>query len=148
HLPIQVQLNAITAFENGAQPLPTYFTDAERPATMSLTAPTRQDFLNLRSRRYGAEGFAGVITAFPDIGSSRYHGASIDINRRFSKGLQLRGNYTFSRAQDNATNDLNTSAVNPRRAQDGYNIGPEWGRSALDVHHKGTITWVYDLPKM
>jgi outer membrane receptor protein involved in Fe transport len=148
HLPVQIQLNAITAFELGAQPMPTYFSNAEVPANVAPTAQTRQQFLNFRNLRFAGDGFLGVITAFPDIGSSRYHSGSIDINRRMSKGLLLRANYTFSRAQDNATNDLNTSAVNPRRPQNGYNIGPEWGRSTLDVHHKGTVSWVYDLPKL
>jgi outer membrane receptor protein involved in Fe transport len=147
-LPVQTQLNAITAFELGAQPLPTYFTAGEIPAAVSLTAPSLAQFLAARSPRYAADGFLNVITAFPAIGSSRYHGASVDVNRRMSKGLLLRANYTFSTAKDNATNDLFTSRVNPRRAENGYSVGNEWGRSALDVRHKGTLTWVYDVPKL
>jgi hypothetical protein len=147
-LPVQTQLNAISAFELGAQPLPTFFSAAEIPANISLTAPDLGQFLATRNLRYAAEGFLNVITAFPAIGSSKYHGGSIDINRRMSRGLLLRANYTYSNAHDNATNDLFTSRVNPRRAEDGYNIGNEWGRSALDVRHKGTLTWVYDLPKI
>jgi len=48
---------------------------------------------------------------------------------------------------DNATNDLNTSAVNPRRPENSYNLANEWSRSALDVTHKVGLTWLYDLPK-
>jgi len=36
--------------------------------------------------------------------------------------------------------------VNPRRAQDSYNLRNEWGRSALDVTHKFAMTWLYNLP--
>jgi outer membrane receptor protein involved in Fe transport len=147
-LPVQTQLNAITAFELGAQPLPTFFSAAEIPTTIALTAPTLAQFNATRNLRYAAEGFLNVITAFPAIGSSKYHGGSIDINRRMSKGLMLRANYTYSSAYDSGTNDLFTSRVNPRRAEDGYNLTNEWGRSALDVRHKGTLTWVYDLPKL
>src|SRR5262249_21377794 len=46
---------------------------------------------------------------------------------------------------DNATNELNTSALNPRRAQDGFNFGDEKGLSALDVPHRFVASFTYDL---
>jgi outer membrane receptor protein involved in Fe transport len=157
HLPVQVQLNSITGFERGGQPLPTYLSAGEIPGTVPLTSATLGQFNAARgnnpvnpalSRRFGADGFLGVITAFPAIGSSRYHGGSVDINRRMSKGLLMRANYTYAKAQDNATNDLFTSRVNPRRSENAYDVANDWGRSALDIRHKGTVTWVYDLPKL
>jgi outer membrane receptor protein involved in Fe transport len=152
-LPIQLQLNSITAFDNGAQPLPTYFSASDIPATVPNTAPTLSQFNSLRSvgalRRFGADGFTGgVITAEAPGASSTYHGGAVELLHRFSHGLQLRANYTLAKTLDNATNDLNTSTVNPRRAQDSFDIRNEWARSSLDVRHKFALTWLYDLPTM
>jgi hypothetical protein len=49
---------------------------------------------------------------------------------------------------DDSTNDLFTSLVNPRRAQDSYNLADEWARSALDVRHKVAVTFLYDTPRV
>jgi hypothetical protein len=62
--------------------------------------------------------------------------------------LYLRGNYTFSKTIDNATNELNSSTINPRRPLDARDIAADRGRSALDFTHKVAISWVYDLPNM
>jgi outer membrane receptor protein involved in Fe transport len=146
-LPVQLQLNSISPFELGAQPLPTYFSQSAIPATVPATAPNLGQFLALRTRRYAAEGFTGgVITEETPVGDSTYHGGAVELLHRFSHGLMLRANYTFAKTMDNSTNDLNTSAVNPRRPQDSYNLPNEWARSALDVTHKVAITWLYDLP--
>jgi outer membrane receptor protein involved in Fe transport len=146
-LPVQLQLNSISPFELGAQPLPTYFSQSAVPATVPATAPTLGQFLALRTRRYAAQGFTGgVITEEAPVGDSTYHGGAVELLHRFSHGLMLRANYTFSKDMDNSTNDLNTSAVNPRRPQDSYNLRNEWARSALDVTHKVALTWLYDLP--
>ena len=58
----------------------------------------------------------------------------------------FRTNYTFSKNIDNSTNELNSSKVNPRRAQDGFDLPNERGRSALDLNHKFAMIWIYDLP--
>jgi hypothetical protein len=47
---------------------------------------------------------------------------------------------------DNSTNELNSSAINPRRAQDGFNIKNERGLSALDVPHRFVTSFLYDVP--
>jgi hypothetical protein len=60
----------------------------------------------------------------------------------------LRANYTYSKTMDDSTNDLRTSLVNPRRAQDSYDLRDEWARSALDVRHKLAIMFLYDTPRV
>src|SRR5882724_9245413 len=118
-LPVQLQLNSISPFELGAQPLPTYLSQSDIPANVPATAPTLQQFLALRTRRFAADGFTGgVITEEAAVGDSTYHGGAVELLHRFSRGLMLRANYTFAKTMDNSTNDLNTSAVNPRRPQD------------------------------
>jgi outer membrane receptor protein involved in Fe transport len=146
-LPVQLQLNSISPFELGAQPLPTYFSATDVPATATATAPTLAQFLALRTRRFAAQGFTGgALTIESPVGDSTYHGGAVELLHRFSHGLLFRANYTYARTMDNGTNDLNTSSVNPRRAQDSFNLGNEWARSALDVTHKVAMTWLYDVP--
>lgn len=146
-LPVQLQLNSISPFELGAQPLPTYFNRADVPAAASATDPTLAQFLALRTRRFAAQGFTGgALTIESPVGDSTYHGGAVELLHRFSRGLLFRANYTYAKTMDNSTNDLNSSAVNPRRAQDSFNLRNEWARSALDVTHKVAITWLYDLP--
>jgi hypothetical protein len=146
-LPVQLQLNSISPFELGAQPLPTYFNVSDIPGNVPATAPNLAQFLALRTRRFAADGFTGgALTIESPVGDSTYHGGAVELLHRFSHGLQFRANYTYAKAMDNSTNDLNTSAVNPRRAQDSFDLRNEWARSALDVTHKFAMTWLYDLP--
>jgi hypothetical protein len=149
NLPVQTRLNAITVFETHPElALPTYFSNTDVPATVPLTAPTRAAFLAARDLRYTSLGFdGGFITAFEPIGNSIYHAGSIEINRRFGRGLFAKANYTFSRTIDDSTNEFSSSTVNPRRAQNPYNMANERGLSALDMPHKLSLSWVWEMPK-
>jgi hypothetical protein len=146
NLPVQIQYNTQTAFERGARPLPTWFSNQEIPATVAGDAPNLAQFLAARGFKYAAQGFPAPITTFEAVGRSIYHGGSIDVHRRFAQGLQWRANWTWSKAIDDATNDLFTSVVNPRRPQNPLNLRDERSRSTLDVRHKVALMWVYDLP--
>jgi hypothetical protein len=144
---VQFQVNSETALENGAQSLPTFIHASDVPSTVPSTAATLAQFLSARTLRYAAQGFTGgFITKEAPIATSTYHGGDVELSHRFGYGLFLRANYTYSRTIDDATNDLATSAVNPRRPQDPYNLRNEWGPSALDVPNKVAITFLYDMP--
>ena len=54
--------------------------------------------------------------------------------------------YTWSKTIDDSTNELNSSAPNPRRPQDFYNIKADRGLSALDIPHRLAASVTYDLP--
>jgi hypothetical protein len=147
-LPLQSRLNTITVFENHPElVIPTYFSESEVPDTVSLTAPSLADFYAAQDLRYSADGFYSLVTAFPAAGSSIYHAGSIELRRSFAKGLYMLANYTWSRTIDDSTNELYSSLVNPRRPQNPYNIRNERGFSALDMPHKFSLSWVYELPK-
>ena len=156
-LPVQMRLNSASAFDpnvpgGGIAPLPTYLNASAVPATVVAPASTRQDFVNFLanglSQPLAPEGFFGNLTENPPIGTGIYHAGSVDFLHRFAKGLYFRTNYTFSKNIDNSTNELFSSRVNPRRAQDGFNFAAERGRSALDLPQKFAITWVYDFPNV
>ena len=156
-LPVQQRLNSASAFDpnvpgGGIAPLPTYLSASAVPATVVAPASTLANFnsflANGLSQPLATEGFFGNLTENPPIGAGTYHAASVDFMRRFARGLYFRANYTFSKNIDNSTNELFSSRVNPRRAQDGFNFGAERGRSALDLPHKFAVTWVYDFPNV
>jgi outer membrane receptor protein involved in Fe transport len=150
-LPVQLQMNSITAFENGAVPLPTYVHQSDIPATVSASASTLAQFNALAgaglNRRFGRNGFTGgAVTVASPVGASTYHGGAVDLSHRFNRGWYLRANYTFSKTMDDSTNDTATSLVNPRRPQNSADLLSEWARSALDVRHKMAVLFLYDTP--
>jgi Carboxypeptidase regulatory-like domain/TonB dependent receptor len=154
-LPAQMRLNSASAFDprfkdlgGGLTPLPTYFNVSDIPATVTSPASTAMDFDKFNPQPFSVDGFFGNLTTFPPAASGIYHAVTVDFMHRVAKGLYFRTNYTFSRNIDNATNELFSSIVDPRRAQDGYDFGNERGLSALHVPQKFTITWVYELPNI
>jgi Carboxypeptidase regulatory-like domain/TonB dependent receptor-like, beta-barrel len=150
-LPAQIRRNA--ALVPDSLFLPTYFSASDVPANVPITAPSVADFQNAAVRPYAADGFLSNVTAFDPASSSTYHGGSIQFTRRFQSlgrwgnGLFLRTGYTFSKTIDNATNELFTSQVNPRRPQDFVDLRDERGRSTIDHPHKFTIAAIYEFPK-
>jgi hypothetical protein len=151
-LPVQTRLNSITIFEKNPELfIPTYFSETDIPASVSSGATSLADFNDVYYNfglRYSDDGFdGGFVTAFPAVGSSIYHAGSVELTRRMAKGFYLIANYTWSRTIDDGTNELFSSLVNPRRPQDAYNLANERGLSALDMPHKFTFSWVYELPK-
>jgi hypothetical protein len=116
NLPLQSRLNTITVFENHPElALPTYFSASAVPASVSATAPSLGDFYNAQDLRYSSDGFYSLVTAFPPVGNSIYHAGSVELRRRFAKGLFMLANYTWSRTIDDSTNELYSSLVNPVR---------------------------------
>jgi hypothetical protein len=152
-LPVQQRLNSASAFDpnvpgGGIAPLPTYLKASDVPATVVAPTSTLQDFRNFNPQPLSGDGFFGNVTTFPSIGSGTYHAGSADFIHRFAKGIYLRANYTFSKNIDNSTNELFSSRVNPRRAQDGFDFAAERGLSALNVTHKFALSFLYQLPNV
>ena len=154
-LPGQMRLNSASAFDprfkalgGGLTPLPTYLNPSDVPTVVTAPSSTALDFDKFNPQPYSVDGFFGNLTTFPPAGRGIYHAVTVDFMHRFAKGLYFRANYSFSRNIDDATNELFSSIVNPRRAQDGYNFAGDRGLSALHIPQKFTITWVYELPNI
>ncbi len=157
HLPVQYRLNEVSAFDSrfpggGLTPLPTYFSASGVPASLPLTSQRRSDYLNFLNnglfQPLAVDGFFSTFTTFQPAGSSIYHAGSVDVKHRLSHGLNLLGSYTFAKNIDDATNELFSSRVNPRRPQDTRNLRNERGRSVLDLNNKFAVGWMYDLPNV
>jgi carboxypeptidase family protein/TonB-dependent receptor-like protein len=149
-LPAQIRLNSFNPLNpatpgGGIAPLPTYLTVSAVPGAVPAPPSTLLDFDNFTSP-LAKDGFLANVTAHEPWASSIYHGGSIEITHRLSHGLTVQADYTLAHVDDDATNELFSSFVNPRRVQDGYNIRGDWGRSALDIRNKFAMAVVYAFP--
>jgi hypothetical protein len=80
-------------------------------------------------------------------GNSSYNALQVDLTRRLTKGLQLRGNFTWSRNLD--VNSSLTGAQASNQAQmvmDRNDLHRDWGPSALNVKAQSSISARYELP--
>jgi hypothetical protein len=80
-------------------------------------------------------------------GNSRYNALEVDVTKRFSRNFQFRGNYTWSKNLD--LNSGLTGAQANNQAQmimDRNDLHRDWGPSALNVTHQGSISARYELP--
>src|SRR5262249_27454784 len=74
--------------------------------------------------------------------SANYHALQTSINRRFTRGLLIKGAYTYSKAID-WTDDDGWAGL-------AFNYGPELKKNravaGFDRTHVFQVGWVYDLP--
>ena len=131
HLPRRVNAN----------PVP--YGAAFRPENQDTTLPANttpgqnalpQDFL----RPY--LGYGSINMRLFDA-NANYHGVQTQIDRRFSNGLFLNANYTFSKALD--TQDVNTDFARIDEFDKQANYGP----AGFDRRHIFNLNWVYQLPR-
>jgi hypothetical protein len=77
---------------------------------------------------------------------SNYNAFAASLIRRFRDGLQLNLAYTWSKTMDDATADVFSTVLTPRRPYNSQNVAADYSRSALDRTHRLTLEALYDLP--
>ncbi|MBV8807800.1 MAG: carboxypeptidase regulatory-like domain-containing protein [Acidobacteriaceae bacterium] len=123
------------------EPFPTVCPAAPCPASLAtgtIYYPPNAKFAN--------PALANTTTWFSE-GVSSYNALSVDVNRRFSNGFQLRGVYTFSKSLDDGTAWNSSVAANAP----GFVMFPldpklDWGPSTTDVRNLAVINGTYELP--
>jgi hypothetical protein len=147
HLPAQIRLNT-TPIVTSTNFLPT-FTAAPSQATLdgsALDLGTLENESNIVPA-YNAAGFnQSNITSYQPWASSTYHGLAAQLTKRFSKGLQFTAAYTYSHLIDDATAEVFSTVLAPRRSQNGLDLSADRSNSILDHRHRFTIAAVYDEP--
>lgn len=85
------------------------------------------------------------INFFKSDGGSKYNSLQSRLEKRFTRGFSLLMTYTYSHAEDNASN-ANLGSQN----NDGFRWfkHPEWekGNASFDVRHRFTASYIYELP--
>lgn len=81
------------------------------------------------------------------LGDSSYNALQVDLNHRFSRGLLLRGVYTWSKALDDGDSLNQTTAGNaPGLVSNAFDLRSDWGPATYDVRHVAVISALYELP--
>jgi hypothetical protein len=80
-------------------------------------------------------------------GTSSYNALQVDVNRRLSEGLTLRGVYTYSKVLDDGDSlNATTSGGGPALASNPFNLKSDWGLGSFDVRNVGVVSGTYALP--
>src|SRR5229473_3487491 len=80
-------------------------------------------------------------------GDSSYHALQIDLRRRLTRGLSLRGVYTFSKVLDDGDSVNQTTAGNaPGLVSNPFNLRADKGLATFDVRNAAVINALYALP--
>lgn len=81
----------------------------------------------------------GAVNEFESAGSSVYHGMTVSIRRRMTRGLYLRLGYTFAHAIDDGQDSLLTAGST---VQNSYLPKSERATSVTDQRHRLTLSWI------
>ncbi len=145
NLPVQERIN-VQAPVTASNTLPTYINTPTQAQLDSL--PLTLGALRSASHfipGYLNAGFMTNITSYKPIGSSIYHGLAVNLNRRFTSGLQGIASYTWSHNIDNSTAEVFSTVTTPRRPQEFQNLQAERSSSALDHRQRASLAIVYDF---
>jgi hypothetical protein len=131
---------ATSAGPNGNPPATTGFP----PGLAGKPVPPGSYFVPTTTRANPA--IANTWSWFSE-GVSSYNALQVDVNRRFSGGLSLRGVYTFSKVLDDGDSlNATTSGGGPALASNPFNLRSDWGLGTFDVRHIAVVNATYALP--
>lgn len=96
-------------------------------------------------------GFNTLDLFFDPSATSIYHGAYVEVRRRFSAGVSFTSNYTYGKSIDDASDsspDVRVLSSGSTRGQVYYGAPRSGDRavSAFDLKHNFNSTFVWDLP--
>jgi len=87
---------------------------------------------------------AGLVFTYEQAeASSRFEAGTLRVNKRLTGGISMGANYQYSHSIDDAGGLGGTSTV---VAQNWQNLAAEEGNSGIDVRHKVSGTYLYELP--
>jgi hypothetical protein len=85
-------------------------------------------------------GFTGNMDGGSNKFNSEYNALQLKMNKRFSNGMQLIGNYTWGKCMDDQ------SSLAEGKYQDFMNARADWSRCSYDITQAFKLGYVYDLP--
>jgi outer membrane receptor protein involved in Fe transport len=82
--------------------------------------------------------------------TSWYHSFQTSLRKRFAHNLTFAVRYTWAKQLATDNGDIGAYYQNDAnvRAQDFFNLRPEWGPADGDINHYFTADWVYTLPAL
>lgn len=89
--------------------------------------------------------FNNVTILAPSIGTSNYYAGILRAEKRYSRGFNLQGSYTWSKFLTD-TDDGGAVVGNGFGYSNYYNRRADYGPSGNDIRHRLSVSGVYDLP--
>lgn len=80
------------------------------------------------------------------IANSNYNALQATVTKRFSKGFQIQGAYTWSHAIDDGADPLVAAAGDRTFPRNSYNLAAERGNSDFDLRHRLSVNYTWELP--
>lgn len=99
-------------------------------------------FLNVNRNNYFTPQL-GEVMVTTSVGKGLYRGVTVGLRKRFSRGLQFEGNYTYSKDLDDDSNERDPFMD---RAFDINNLQLDYALSDRDIKHKGNFVMFSELP--
>jgi hypothetical protein len=91
--------------------------------------------------------FLGAGFFWYTAGNSSYNALQLEVNRRLSRSLQFRANYTWAKNLDmNSALTIAQAQNQPQMVYDRTDLHRDWGPSALTPGSQASISAHYDLP--
>ena len=129
-----------------ASPCPPTFPNTAVWGALAGTAVPAGTFFVAPGTKKPNPALANTWTWFSE-GTSSYNSLQVDLKRRFSHGLTVRGVYTLSKSLDDGDSLNATAAANAvALLSNPYVPKADWGLATYDVRHIGVVTATYDLP--
>lgn len=147
HLTVQQQVMKDTTFElsyvgNHATHVPV-LGDFNQGATEPVSCNAGIGCLTQQQRR-PISNFTNILTAYPD-GYLVYNSLQAKLERRYSQGVYLINSFTYSKAINNASADLETNGGDSALVNV-FNPGGDRGVSGYDQPLNDTFSIIADLP--
>lgn len=79
-------------------------------------------------------------------GTASYNALQTEVKKRFSQGLQFKGNYTWSKNMSLGSNAGLGQGKNTTNIMTPYDLGRNRGPSTIDYTHQASISGSYELP--
>ena len=102
---------------------------------------------------YGKGQSARPVPVFGNIwgwgsgAKSRYHAATVRLEKRFGSGVAVLGSYTLAKSHDNAPGDFAVGNLGISTAPiDSYDISREYGLSGFDTRQRLVVSSLYEFP--
>lgn len=111
------------------------------PLTLAQGNLTEQNRINAQAQNFRPFSNFGDVRLRSNFGHSTYHGGTIKLEKRMSKGLFFNTFYTFAKAINSQDNDNDGSGVAPIE-----NRRLEKARASYDRNHRWIGVANYELP--
>ena len=117
------------------------FNSTRRANAASVGIPA--NFFVVNPTLYGLPSFGNGSFLVNNDGKTWYDGMTIELRRRFSKGLLIQGNYTYSKSQSNFYVSSAIAFSQPNTLRNTW-LDKTW--SPFDIRHGFKLNYIYELP--